>query len=549
MILRPRQTEFRDCCVHKLKSNGNTIGVAPTGAGKTVIMSSVIGALNPKSGLVLQHRDELVEQNRATFRKVNPSTRTDVFNADRKSFLTDGVTFAMVQTLCRNLDLMRPVDVLAIDECHHVAADSYQRIVLRAKELNPRTMMFGVSATPERADKASLKTVFSNIADVITVKELILSGNLVRPRTMVIDCGLRDQLKGVRKTAQDFDMDEVAAIMDNRPVTNRVVEEWKKNADGRRTILFASTVSHAEHVKDAFLAAGVAAELVHGKMNDTDRRAALKRLESGQTTVVCNVAVLTEGFDCPPVSCVVLLRPCSHKSTMIQMIGRGLRKIDPERYPGLIKDNCVVLDFGYSIITHGNIDADTDIDPQKKPGTGEAPSKNCPECGFDVPAACSVCPQCGYVFVADNELGGLEEFKMTEIDILDISPFRWEPLFDGQITVANGITAWAAIVGYRNRWIAVGAGDTDRSALILANSDDKCVALSSADDFLRDHGDSSTAKKSRSWLSLPPSPKQAQLLGLGSFSPVSRYRASCMLTFKFCERMIKSACQRALTGH
>lgn len=549
MILRPRQEEFTAACIKALRDSGNTLGVAPTGAGKTVMLSAVAGRIKKPSILVIQHRDELVDQNRSTFKKINPSFKTDLMVASRKNFLAEGATFAMVQTLSRNLDMIKPVDLLVIDECHHVAADSYQRIIERARELSD-PMIFGVTATPMRADKRALTNAFTNVADVISITELIQGRHLVRPRTFVIDCGMREQLRGVRRTAADFDMSEVEQIMDKSPITGRVIDEWKRIASDRRTIVFCSTVEHARHVTEAFKASGVKAELVDGTMTEAERKGVLKRLDNGDTQVVCNVAVLTEGFDCQPISCVILLRPCSHKSTMLQMIGRGLRKVDPSRYPGIIKDDCVVFDFGYSLLTHGNLETDIELSPRK----GEAPTMKCPECKTTLPSNVRECPICGAVMPIEEagERGGtereaLENFSMTEVELLDVSPFRWEGFFDGRVVMANALTAWASLVNYGDLWVAVCGNDNEKFPAIVACGHDKLAALASADDYMREHGDKSNARKSRSWLSLPPTDKQKELLGIQPMSmeafQMNRYRASCALTWKFSEQRIKQAVQ------
>lgn len=510
------------------------------------MLSAVIDGIRPKNALVLQHRDELVAQNRDTFRLINPKVRTDLMVANRKNFLDAGCTFAMVQTLSRNLEAMHPVDFIAVDECHHVAANSYQAIINQARELNPKLRLFGVTATPMRADKKALATDFTNVADIISISELIQAGHLVRPRTFVIDCGLRDELAGVRRNSTDFDMSEVEEIMDKSPITQRVVEEWRSHAGNRRTIVFASTVEHAQHVTDAFKSAGIKAELVHGAMNDGDRKAVLRRLDRGETQVVCNVMVLTEGFDCQPVSCVVLLRPCSHKSTMLQMIGRGLRKVDPQRYPNTPKDDCVILDFGYSLLTHGSLETDIELNPRK----GVGMKINCPSCQAEIPANVRECPFCEAIIKDESEGGEAAEreelidFGMREIELIESSPFRWEPFFDGQVVVANGLTAWAALVNYGSRWIAVCRDESEKRVQIVADEAEKVMALSSADDFLRTNGDRSNARKSRSWLALQPSDKQRQMLGLDQFTPMSRYRASCAITWRFSEKMIKTAIQQ-----
>ena len=546
MELRKRQKVAVENCVSALNEYGNTLLVAPTGSGKTVMMAAVASEITgPK--IVLQHRDELVDQNRRTFRQVNGKQSTELFTADHKKWARDGVTFAMVQTLIRNLDDMPPVVAIEIDEAHHTAADSYLRIIDKAQKLNPDVMLFGVSATPNRGDKRALRGVFDNVADQISLRELIDTGFLVKPRVFVIDIGTQDALKGVRKTASDFDMGEVEKIMDKGVLNERIVEEWKKLAGERQTVVFASTVAHAAHVADAFCAAGVAASLVHGEMPDGDRRAALADFDAGKTQVVVNVAVLTEGWDCQPVSCVVLLRPSSYKSTMVQMIGRGLRKIDPERYPGQKKDDCIVIDFGTSALIHGAIEDEVLLD-------GKGGLIVCPSCQAHVPAACPHCPLCRFEFPKQNvscETSGggtakerdiLEHFALTEVELLEQSPYKWEPIFDGSVMVATAFDAWAMNINYGDRWHALGGNRTD-GVRLLADAEDRTVALASADDYLREHGDSGNAHKTRWWLTQPPTDKQTELLGITPMQALvhgmTRYKAACHLTWRFNEKRVR----------
>ena len=178
MILRPRQEEFVTKSVAALKEHGNTLGIAPTGAGKTILFSAVTGKIINKKqkALILAHRDELTSQNQSKFLRVNPDISTSIFDAKEKSF--DGqAVFAMVQTLCRqnNLNEIPKIDFLVIDEAHHSTSDSYQRIISRAKTLNPNLLIYGVTATPNRSDKKNLSGVFSNVADQIRISELISS--------------------------------------------------------------------------------------------------------------------------------------------------------------------------------------------------------------------------------------------------------------------------------------------------------------------------------------------------------------------------------------
>jgi superfamily II DNA or RNA helicase len=381
MLLRPRQKMFVERSLAALGTHGNTLGVAPTGAGKTIMLSAVVqGSIagTAAKAAVLAHRDELTAQNRTKFGRVAPAIETSVVDAGQKSWLGQ-VTFAMVPTLTRagNLEAMPALDLLVIDEAHHAVADSYRRIVERALSLNPACRVYGVTATPNRGDKIGLRQVFSNVADQIRLGELIASGHLVPPRTFIIDVGVQDELRAVRRSGDDFDMAEVARVMDTVPVTDAVIRHWNEKAGDRQTVVFCSTVAHAEHVAGAFNAASVPAAVVSGEMPEGERRSVLAAYASGAVQVVVNVPVLTEGWDHPPTSCVVLLRPSSFKSTMIQMVGRGLRTVDPNEHPGIVKRDCIVLDFGTSSQIHGCLEQD--VDRQSRHRYGPDADKDLPQ--------------------------------------------------------------------------------------------------------------------------------------------------------------------------
>lgn len=536
MLLRPRQKELVARAVESLHKHGNTLAVAPTGAGKTIMLSAIIGEMfksSPGKACVLAHRDELTFQNEDKFRRVNPSLGTGVFDAAVKSWRGD-VTFAMVQTLSRenNLTAMPSLDMLVIDEAHHARADSYMRVIDRAKAANANLKLLGMTATPNRGDKKGLRPIFSNVADQITVKELIASGHLVPPRTFVMDVGVQDELRHVKKTASDYDMGAVAAIMNTRPINDAVVKHWKDKAGDRQTVAFCSTVAHAEAVAASFNASGVPAVIVHGEMSDVERRNVLAEYTEGRAQVIVNVAVLTEGWDHPPTSCVVLLRPSSYKSTMIQMIGRGLRTIDPAEYPDIVKKDCVVLDFGTSTLLHGSLEQDVNLDDQV--GEGEAPTKECPECGAEVPAAVKECPLCGYEWqqqAAQRESSG--SFVMSEIDLLKRSSFLWVDLQgNDKHYLATGFNAWGGVFLKDGTWHAVG-GIKGQMPKHLAMGE-RIVCFASADDWLNLYESDETAHKTRSWIHQPATSKQLQYLpGHRNDYNLTRYKASALLTAQF----------------
>ncbi|ABK45338.1 type III restriction enzyme, res subunit [Magnetococcus marinus MC-1] len=546
MILRPRQETFVRRSVDALYEHGDTLAVGPTGMGKSICLSAVVGRVISKSGgkaCVLAHRDELTQQNVMKFTKVNPGLSTSVVDARGKSW-RGRATFAMVPTLARqkNLDAMPDLDLLVIDEAHHAVANSYTRIIDSARGINPNCMIYGLTATSGRGDKKALRPIFSNVADQVRLGELIQSGHLVKPRTFVVDVGTQDALKSVRKTADDFDMAEVSQIMNKAPVTEAVIKHWKEKAGTRKTIVFCSTVDHAQNVTDAFNNADVEAVMIHGELSPAERKANLARFEKGSAMVVVNVAVLTEGYDHPPTSCVVLLRPSSYKSTMIQMVGRGLRTVDPALFPGLVKTDCIVLDFGTSSILHGSLEQDVNLDGKEI--LGAAPTKECPECQAIVPLAVRECSLCGYVWESEVTGEGPEsitDFIMSEVDLLKRSSFRWVDLFgDDAAMVANGFHAWGGIFFLNGNWHAVGGAKGQPTKLLSIG--ERTICLAAADDWLNESETDESAHKTKSWLNQPPTDKQLQYLppAMRMDMGLTRYHASALLTFRFNKAAIRS---------
>ncbi len=544
MILREYQEVAVNDASDALDKHGNTLVVAPTGAGKTIMLSALVGKRHKGSQnvLVLQHRDELVSQNSNKFHLVNPSLRTSEVNAAQKDWSGDAV-FAMVQTLCRekNLDNMPKVDLIVVDEAHHTIADTYQRIINAAKKANEGVQIVGFTATPNRGDKKGLRDVFTNCSHQIEISTLIREGFLVPPKTYVIDVGVQEELRQVRKTASDFDMTDVEKIMNRHAINKRVVEEWTEKASDRKTIVFCSTIIHAENVCEEFVKQGVVARVVTGDTPKIIRKKILDDLATGNVQVVVNVAVLTEGFDSPPVSCIVLTRPCSYKATMVQMIGRGLRTVNQDEFPGIVKSNCIVMDFGTSVLTHGSLDDAIDLDGAGEREPGEAPVKDCPECGQEVPLGVRECPFCGHIFESNGE--PLENFEMTEVDLMERSPFRWIDLFgNGACMAASGFNCFALIADVDGLCIAIVKKKDGKTRAISIGT--KRHVMASADDFMRQNETGDSAKKTKRWLNDAVSIKQRELLAKNgvNVSPIdfswTKYRAACMLNYIWNKRFI-----------
>lgn len=565
MILRKRQQEFVEKSVTALTKHGNTLGVAPTGAGKTVLFSALIGSLLKSESrnkalnkaLVLAHRDELTSQNQDKFLRVNPGISTSVFDAKSKS-LSGQVVFAMVQTLARkeNLKAIPKFDLLVIDEAHHAPCETYQNIINQVKEQNSSVLIYGVTATPNRGDKKDLGKIFSNVADQIRISELIASGHLVPPKTYVIDVGTQGELRKVKKTASDFDMDAVEKIMNKLPVNEEVFANWRKLANNRKTVIFCSTVEHAKSVTEIFNSHEVKAVLIHGNLKESERKEAISSFEQGDAQVIVNVSVLTEGWDYQPTSCVILLRPSSFKSTMIQMIGRGLRVVDPALYPEVIKEDCIILDFGTSSIIHGRLEVDVQLEKEQKKtwlqqSETQPTEKLCLGCKMLIPTEANPCPNCDYEFEeevkeerSEREIRvELSGFVMSEIDLLTKrSNWQWCDLFnDGAAFTASGFNAFSGVFLLDDHWYAIGGNESGIRLLIQGTKE---ICLAKADDFLNDNETVDNAHKSNRWLNEAASVRQLQCLPIeyrNDFS-ITKYRAANLLKFYF----NKSSIQRLL---
>ena len=458
MLLRPYQeAAINDAC-KALDTHKNTIVVAPTGAGKTIMLSALVGKRyeDGKKVLVMQHRDELVDQNKSKFERINPYITTSIVNGTVKDW-KGGTVFSMVQTISRDKNLAdRPAfDMLVIDESHHAAADTYLKVIKAVKEDNPDAEIVGFTATPNRGDGKGLRKVFNNCSHQIDITTLIREGFLVPPKSYVIDCGVNDSLRNVAISGNDFNMEQVESIMNRKVINQKVVEEYLNYAEDRKTVVFCSTIKHAEDLLEEFIDQGVNAEMVTGDTPKAERAQTLHDLVHNDLKVVVNVAVLTEGFDAPPVSCIILTRPCSQKATMVQMIGRGLRTINPEEFPDLVKRDCIVLDFGTSVLTHGSLEDAVNLDDKEK---GEQPLKQCPECEAVIPLSAKMCPICGYVFDGEKEeKEELDVFEMTEFDLMKMSPFRWINMFgDQSLRMSMGFKGFVGVANTSNLSVAFG---------------------------------------------------------------------------------------------
>lgn len=323
----------------------------PTGTGKTILFSSIASSAIARGNgvLVLAHRDELLSQ--AADKMHQFDERLDAMSVGLVKAESDQwdrpVVVASVQTLGRETRLARVArrfDVVIVDEAHHAAADSYQRVLAGVRcleEDGPLTL--GVTATPQRADSLSLETTFQEIVYHRDMLSMIRAGYLCDLIGRQVKLAALDLTKAKTRRG-DFVEGEVGEMLEEAEAPRHGVRAWKKYAvddqhpDGRKTIVFTPTIALAHEFADEFERAGVRARAISGKTPLEERRGILRAFHAGEVQVVCNAAVLTEGFDEPGVACILIARPTKSQPLYVQMVGRGTRL-----YPG--KPNCLIMDL------------------------------------------------------------------------------------------------------------------------------------------------------------------------------------------------------------
>lgn len=334
LALRPYQTE----AITALQGgDGRRLVSLPTGTGKTVIFSELIRQRDG-TALILAHRDELLQQAADKLRSVAPELALTIgFVQAGRNDVHSPIVLASVQTLAsakRLAQLPSEFDTVVIDEAHHATADSYRRIL---EHVTGSGLIVGFTATPERADRSDLRDVFDTLSYGRSLEEMIREGYLCDLQALRITLEDLDLAK-VKKSRGDFQADDLGRAMHEAHAVEHVIAAYDQHALGKRTVAFFPTVAMSAEAAAAFTAAGIRAVHLDGTTPSDERRAMLANLSTGAVEVVCNVGVLTEGFDEPSLQCIIIAAPTRSRIKYAQMVGRGTRL-----YPG--KTDCLILDL------------------------------------------------------------------------------------------------------------------------------------------------------------------------------------------------------------
>jgi len=333
--LRPYQAEARDAILHQWSvGNKKTLLVLPTGCGKTVVFASVAEDRVKKGGrvLIMAHRGELLEQAADKLKSVT-GLESVLEKAESTSLGSSvPVTIGSVQSLAQPKRLERfQADYftdIVVDEAHHCLSDSYQRVL----EHFPSANILGVTATPDRGDQRNLGKYFDSKAYEYAMSQAIRDGYLCPVKAQLIPLELDIGAVGISNG--DYAVGEIGSALD--PYLEQIAQEMMHYCKGRKTVVFLPLVATSKKFCDLLNKYGLRAAEVNG--NSEDRSEILERFEQNQFDVLCNSMLLTEGWDCPSVDCVVVLRPTKVRSLYQQMVGRGMRLCEG-------KDHLLLLDF------------------------------------------------------------------------------------------------------------------------------------------------------------------------------------------------------------
>lgn len=443
--LRPYQEQLVDDVGYEFGAGRRRVcAVMPCGAGKTIVTAWMARgtALSGRRAIFMVHRQELIEQTSMTFTEMG--IRHGLIAAGAAKEYDLPVQIASVQTLVHRLGEVPPPDFLICDECHHIVANSYRKIIDHFGAI----CVLGVTATPERIGGQGLGEVFESLVLGPSAAELIAAGNLT-PYDYYAPPSKFDPAAAHVRFGEYVKSDLVNQI-DDADVIGDIVKNYQNLAAGKRAICYCINRAHSEHVAASFRAAGIPAEHIDGETHRSARARAVEEFRAGRLRILCNAELFGEGFDVPAMEAVILARPTASLTLYIQQSMRPLR---PD--PAQPEKRAVIIDHVGNVFRHGLPDeahAWSLETKKKRPRTTTI--KICPACYTALPSTARVCP-CGHVFMT---AAASEERKYTEKDgtLTKIEEIRRKKQRQevGMARSVADLTAIALQRGYSLRWVS-----------------------------------------------------------------------------------------------
>lgn len=416
--LRDYQADMIDGARQALGRVRRVLLQAPTGAGKTVLASFMVGQTTAKglAAWFICHRAELVEGTSKTFHKFGQAH--GLIAAGHPMNTQQLAQVCSIQTLVNRLGTLKAPRLAIIDEAHHCGAEQWAQVVdwLHANG----TLVVGLSATPRRMDGQGLDKHFDELVLGPSVAWLMDEGHLADYRVFAPP---GPDMKGVRRQMGDFAKGETAERVDRPKLLGDMVEHWKRHAWGLRTVGFGVTVAHSQHMAAQFNAAGIPAAHLDGGTPKAERRAIIRDYANGGLRVITNVDLFGEGFDLAAIAqqdvtvdCVIQARPTQSLPLHLQQVGRCLR-------PGDV-DVKVILDHAGNTQRHGLPDDERKWTLEGRPKGTRAANDN----GPPPPVICEgcynairrplppCCPHCGKPLAPEAK-----EIKVAEGELVEVT--------------------------------------------------------------------------------------------------------------------------------
>lgn len=401
--------------------------VLPCGGGKSCITAEIAKQATMKGNrvLFLVHRRELVDQIRQTF--YNWGVDLSLCRVE------------MVQTACRRLNKMPVPRLIITDENHHCLASSYRKIY----EAYPDAQYLGVTATPIRLNGGGLGDVNDTLVVGVTAKWLI-QNHFLAPYDYYAP-PVAD-LSGLHIRRGEFITAEVMAELDKSTIYGDVVGHYKKLAAGCKAVCYCASIQHSEEMAARFSTAGIPAAHIDGSTNKYERNFIIQQFREGKIQILCNVDLISEGFDVPDCSCAILLRPTQSLTLYIQQSMRCMRFQPGKR--------AIIIDHVGNYTRFGMPDDDREWSLEDKKNkkrrmvdVGEQ-IRQCPECFFTFPKA-DTCPHCGYEF-PQKQRGELEEDNSAELE--KIEGFTLDYRTPDDCATYQELLQYAKSHGYKKGW-------------------------------------------------------------------------------------------------
>jgi DNA or RNA helicases of superfamily II len=420
------------------KGGRSGIICAPTGSGKSLLVADIcktmIEAWKHTHIVIVTHRAEIIEQNKAEFESYYPEAKSAIYSASLNKKETDErVIFAGIQSIYKNVDKLPKIDLVIIDESHLVSQNEdsmYFRFISEIKHINKNVVILGLSATPYRLDSGILyegeNRLFESLIYDIGLRRLIDEGYL---SPVISKSGLKKiDLTGVKTVAGEFNKKDLELAADKDDLIKSAVDEIIEYGTDRKSwLVFAAGKDHAVHVCNEIKSRGITCAVVTDDTNIDERKRIIDDHKKQKIRALINVEIFTVGFNNPSVDLLVLMFATKSAAKFVQVCGRGTRT-----YPG--KENCLILDYGQNFNRFGVLD---EVSPSRgTKGDGVAPVKECPECRALVHAAVRVCPECEYQFPEPKPshtgdsysgavLSGQDEPEWVEV-VDSVEFLRWE---------------------------------------------------------------------------------------------------------------------------